>query len=168
MHSLSQARPLGGLHRASPVPFRGSSFTSGVHPPDATPQRLTAYWYRQWGFPPIPSPRFVAHPHVSHLRRPWETGFPLAIVAREGLEETLSALHALGMRLGIVTNGEVRFQAPRITQLSIGQYLSTVVISEAMRVQKPDPRIFAHGPPGASDRKFAVSSNACLFKRLTA
>jgi putative hydrolase of the HAD superfamily len=83
-------------------------------------------------------------PHVSHLRRHWETGFPLAIVAREGLEETLSALHALGMRLGIVTNGEVRFQAPRITQLSIGQYLSTVVISEAMRVQKPDPRIFAH------------------------
>jgi putative hydrolase of the HAD superfamily len=107
-------------------------------------------------------------PHVSHLRRHWETGFPLAIVAREGLEETLSALHALGMRLGIVTNGEVRFQAPKITQLSIGQYLSTVVISEAMRVQKPDPRIFAHGPPGASDRKFAVSSNACLFKRLAA
>src|SRR5262245_4118947 len=23
-----------------------------------------------------------------------------------------------------------------------------------------------YGPPGASDRKFAVSSNACLFKRL--
>jgi putative hydrolase of the HAD superfamily len=55
--------------------------------------------------------------HVSHLRRHWETCFPLAVVAREGLEETLSALHAQGIRLGIVTNGEV---------------------------QKPDPRIFAH------------------------
>jgi hypothetical protein len=43
---LSQARLLGGLHRASPVPFRGSYFTSGLHPPDATPQRLTTCWYR--------------------------------------------------------------------------------------------------------------------------
>jgi hypothetical protein len=65
MYFLSQARPLGGLHRASPVPFRGSSFTSGLHPPDATPQGLTACWYRQWDFPSIPSPRFVAHHTVS-------------------------------------------------------------------------------------------------------
>ena len=83
-------------------------------------------------------------PHVSHLRRHWETCFPLAIAAREGLEETLSALSALGIRLGIVTNGEVQFQAPKITQLAIGRYLSTIVISEAVQVQKPDPRIFVH------------------------
>jgi hypothetical protein len=37
---LSQAGPLGGWHRASPVPFRGSSCTSRLHPLDATPQRL--------------------------------------------------------------------------------------------------------------------------------
>src|SRR5688500_17926958 len=61
MHVLSQARLLGGLHRASPVPFRGSYFTSGLHPPDATPQRLTACLYRQWGFPPITPLRLVAH-----------------------------------------------------------------------------------------------------------
>jgi putative hydrolase of the HAD superfamily len=83
-------------------------------------------------------------PSVSHLRWHWETGFPLAIVAREGLAETLSALHALGIRLGIVTTGEVQFQAPKIKQLAIDRYLSTVVISEAVQVQKPDPRIFAH------------------------
>ena len=83
-------------------------------------------------------------PAVSRLRRHWETCFPLAVVARAGLAETLSALHARGMHLGIVTNGEVRFQEPKITQLSIGRYLSTVVISEAVQVQKPDPWIFAH------------------------
>jgi len=65
-------------------------------------------------------------------------------MARAGLAETLSALHAWGIHLGIVTNGEVLFQAPKIQQLAIGQYLSTVVISEAVQVQKPDPRIFAH------------------------
>jgi hypothetical protein len=42
MWSLSQAPRLGGLHRASRVPFRGSYFTSGLHPSDATPQRLNA------------------------------------------------------------------------------------------------------------------------------
>lgn len=83
-------------------------------------------------------------PHVSHLCRHWDTCFPLSIVAREGLAETLSALHTLGIRLGIVTNGEVQFQEPKIKQLAIGRYLSTVVISEAMHVRKPDPRIFAH------------------------
>jgi putative hydrolase of the HAD superfamily len=83
-------------------------------------------------------------PHVSHLRRHWETGFPRAIAARPGLKETLSALHVAGIRLGIVTNGEVLFQAPKITHLAIDRYLSTVVISEAVEAQKPDPRIFAH------------------------
>jgi putative hydrolase of the HAD superfamily len=85
-----------------------------------------------------------AVPHVSHLRRHWETCFPRSIVACGGLEETLSALHALGIRLGIVTNGEVQFQEPKIRHLAIGRYLSTVVISEAVHVRKPDPRIFAH------------------------
>lgn len=60
---LSQARRLDGLHRVSPVPFRGSSFTSSLHPPDATPQRLIVCLYRLWGFPPISSWRFVAHEH---------------------------------------------------------------------------------------------------------
>jgi hypothetical protein len=58
---LSQAWHLGGLHRASPVPFRGSSFTPGLHPPGTTPQGLNACLYRHWGFPPISSMRFVAH-----------------------------------------------------------------------------------------------------------
>jgi len=83
-------------------------------------------------------------PEVSRVRRHWETGFPQSVVARAGLAETLAALHAQGMRLGVVTNGEVAFQAPKITQLAIGRYLSTAVISEAVQVQKPDPRIFTH------------------------
>ena len=83
-------------------------------------------------------------PDLAGLRTHWETCFPRSVVACTGLDTTLSALHTQGMRLGIVTNGEVQFQAPKIEQLSITQYLSTVVISEAVQVQKPDPRIFAH------------------------
>ena len=83
-------------------------------------------------------------PDVSRIRRHWETCFPRSVVARAGLAETVSALYEHGIRLGIVTNGEVQFQVPKITQLAIGRYLSTVVISEAVQVQKPDPRIFAY------------------------
>jgi putative hydrolase of the HAD superfamily len=83
-------------------------------------------------------------PDISDLRTHWETWFPRSVVARTGLAATLSALHAQGIRLGIVTNGEVPFQAPKIEQLAIAHYLSTVVIAEAVQVQKPDPRIFAH------------------------
>ena len=83
-------------------------------------------------------------PAVSRVQRHWETNFPQSVVARAGLAETLAALQAQGIRLGVVTNGEVAFQAPKITQLAISRYLSTVVISEAVHVQKPDPRIFAH------------------------
>jgi hypothetical protein len=61
MRLLSLAPRLGGLHRASWVPIRASSFTSGVHPPDATAHRLIACLYRLWRFPRIPSVRFVAH-----------------------------------------------------------------------------------------------------------
>jgi hypothetical protein len=71
MHSLSQAPRLGGLHRASRVPFRGSYFTSRVHPLDATPQRLIACWYRRWRFPLISSPRFVAHCMIALLHALW-------------------------------------------------------------------------------------------------
>jgi len=61
MGFLSQAWRLGGLPRASPVPFRASYFTPGVHPPGATAQGLTAYLYKRWSFPLIASVRFVAH-----------------------------------------------------------------------------------------------------------
>jgi putative hydrolase of the HAD superfamily len=83
-------------------------------------------------------------PEVSCLRIHWGTYYARSVVARAGLEATLCALHTQGIRIGIVTNGEIQFQKPKIEQLLIGRYLSTVVISEAVQVQKPDPRIFAH------------------------
>src|SRR5215218_7996988 len=70
MLSLSQAPRLGGLHRAARIPFRGSSFTAGLHPPAATPQGLIACLVQAMELQYIsliPSPRFVAH-HPSSVR----------------------------------------------------------------------------------------------------
>jgi hypothetical protein len=61
MRLLSLAPRLGGLHRASWVLIRASSFTSRVHPLNATAHRLIVCLYRRWRFPRIPSVRFVAH-----------------------------------------------------------------------------------------------------------
>jgi hypothetical protein len=66
MLPLSQAWRLGGLQRASPVPFRASSFTPELPPSGATAQRLLAYLYRRREFSSISSLRLVAH----HLLQP--------------------------------------------------------------------------------------------------
>jgi len=44
-------------------------------------------------------------PEVWRLHTHWETWFPASSVARTGLKETLTALHAQGIRLGVVTTG---------------------------------------------------------------
>jgi putative hydrolase of the HAD superfamily len=80
---------------------------------------------------------------VMRLQSHWETWFPASSVARAGLAETLLTLHTQGIRLGVVTNGAVQRQQAKITHLQIRPYLSTIVISEAAQVKKPDPRIFA-------------------------
>ncbi|MCZ6874368.1 MAG: HAD family hydrolase [bacterium] len=82
-------------------------------------------------------------PDIICLQKHWNKRFPLSSVARQGLEETLMALTAMGIRLGVVTNGVVHRQQDKIEHLKIGHYLSTVVISEAVQINKPDPRIFA-------------------------
>lgn len=82
-------------------------------------------------------------PDIVRLHMHWEQWFPPSAVAREGLEETLTTLHAKGIRLGIVTNGTVRRQQAKLEKLRIRPYLSTIVISEAAQVKKPDRRIFA-------------------------
>lgn len=88
--------------------------------------------YLPWQIPPA----------VLYLHRHWETWFPASSVAREGLRETLTTLHAQGIRFGVITNGVVRRQQPKIEHLGLLPYLSTVMISEAVGVKKPDPYIF--------------------------
>jgi hypothetical protein len=71
MLPLSQASPLGGLHRASRVPFRVSCFTSDEHPSDATTQRLIVCLYRRWSYRPVKVIRsFQSHAYVAHIDEP--------------------------------------------------------------------------------------------------
>ncbi len=84
-------------------------------------------------------------PEISVVRDHWRASFPASAVGRTGLNETLSALADRGLRLGIITNGSVLTQSAKIERLRIGKYFSSVVISEAVACEKPDPRIFSPG-----------------------
>ncbi|MHB8578168.1 MAG: HAD family hydrolase [Dehalococcoidia bacterium] len=87
---------------------------------------------------------WLTTPALLQLTDHWRSWFPISAAPRDGLEELLQALQARGILLGVVTNGGVRMQQTKIEQLGIGRYLSTIVISEAVQIAKPDPGIFLH------------------------
>jgi putative hydrolase of the HAD superfamily len=82
-------------------------------------------------------------PPLRTLAQHWESGFPLATVAREGALEALLVLRERGVLLGIVTNGHIRIQRPKIEHLGLVQRVDCVVISEEVGYHKPDARVFA-------------------------
>jgi putative hydrolase of the HAD superfamily len=82
-------------------------------------------------------------PELDLLQAHWDDWYPADTVASTGALSTLQALHAAGFLLGIVSNGTVKRQEPKIDVLGLRELLSVVVISEAAGVKKPDPKIFA-------------------------
>ena len=60
----------------------------------------------------------------------------------EALYTTLEELHSRRLKLGIVTNGDSRGQNTKIDALGIRSYMGTVVVSQAVELEKPDRRIF--------------------------
>lgn len=71
----------------------------------------------------------------------WETYASLARSFPE-VPEALAALRAKGFRLGIITNGSVRMQEPKIAQLGFAGLFDPILISEREGLSKPDARIF--------------------------
>jgi putative hydrolase of the HAD superfamily len=57
--------------------------------------------------------------------------------------QTLKALRAQGLKLGLITNGPTIWQERKITSMGIAPLLDTLLISGSEGIEKPDPRIFA-------------------------
>jgi putative hydrolase of the HAD superfamily len=55
----------------------------------------------------------------------------------------LDRLDARGIRLGIITNGDISFQGAKLAGLGITDRFEHVIASGSVGVAKPDPRIFA-------------------------
>ena len=72
----------------------------------------------------------------------YETYFPDTAVPFPKAHQTLASLRDSGFKLGLVTNGPITSQQPKIDGLGIAGYFGTVLISGAEGVSKPDPEIF--------------------------
>ena len=65
------------------------------------------------------------------------------IQAVPGAIETLRALRARGVRVGILTNGPSGFQRQKLEASGLGAEVDAIAISGELGVAKPDPRAFA-------------------------
>ncbi len=70
------------------------------------------------------------------------TYFPHICVPFPKAHQTLTILRQQGLKMGLVTNGRVDSQQPKIDGLGISRYFDTMLISEAEGVAKPDAEIF--------------------------
>lgn len=86
---------------------------------------------------------FAMTPGTWHrLLDDYETFFPHVCVPFPKAHQTLAALRERGLSLGLVTNGPVESQQPKIDGLGIAGYFGTILISGVEGVSKPDPEIF--------------------------
>jgi putative hydrolase of the HAD superfamily len=72
----------------------------------------------------------------------FETRFHGLAIPYAGMHEVLKALSKVSLTLGLVTNGAIRSQRPKIEALGITDYFEAILISEEQGVRKPDPEIY--------------------------
>jgi putative hydrolase of the HAD superfamily len=60
----------------------------------------------------------------------------------EDAHSTLHALQSYGIKLGVITNGQTRWQQQKLDALGIASLFDTVLISETEGVRKPDRVVF--------------------------
>ena len=70
----------------------------------------------------------------------------------------MQQLDDLGYKLGLVSNGKTPFQERNFYALGIQQYFSTVIVSDAVGLRKPDPAIFY-----LDCEKLGVEVERCVF-----
>jgi putative hydrolase of the HAD superfamily len=99
-------------------------------------------------------PKDVVFQKIEHdfelSKNSWETlfadfyeHFPDTCVPFPRMHQTLTSLAEKGYKLGLITNGSVASQAPKIDGLGIRRYFGSILISEAEGIRKPEPKIFA-------------------------
>jgi putative hydrolase of the HAD superfamily len=62
------------------------------------------------------------------------------------------------MRFGIITNGELSFQLPKLEAIGLLSRMEHVIASGSFGVAKPDPRIFEH-----ACSVFGVAANEAAY-----
>ena len=79
---------------------------------------------------------------AAELERHFWDCYSRACEATDDTWTTLRALRAAGKKLGVITNGETKWQRTKLEALGMGDVFDVVLVSEAEGVSKPDSRIF--------------------------
>lgn len=79
-------------------------------------------------------------------------------LAFEGVEHSIQTLHQTGYRLGLISNGKTPFQEHNFQALGLTEYFSSVLVSEAVGLRKPDLAIFK-----LASQQLAVQPEQCIF-----
>jgi putative hydrolase of the HAD superfamily len=75
-----------------------------------------------------------------------------------GAVEAVRAVRDMGLKVAVLTNGNERVQNAKIDAIGIRALLDVVIISEAVRLKKPDPAIFI-----LAAQQLATPRDECLF-----
>lgn len=72
----------------------------------------------------------------------WFSEFFKCTVAMDAAQEVLQSIKNEGYALGIITNGSVHSQNSKIDIVKLREYFDVIVVSDEVRIKKPDQRIF--------------------------
>jgi putative hydrolase of the HAD superfamily len=103
-----------------------------------------------------PDPALAARLAEDFAARRWA-----AMQLFPGAVETLTALRAAGLGLGLVTNGDRRQQRRKIERFDLGRFFDVVVIEGEFGVGKPDAAVYRHalGALGAAPAAAAMAGD---------
>ena len=79
---------------------------------------------------------------IEDLAMHWQTVFPRCAMPMAGLDRVLDTLDSWGVRMGIITKGGAVVQNLKVDALHLRPRMGTILVSEAIGMEKPDPRIF--------------------------
>lgn len=74
------------------------------------------------------------------------------------VEETILDLKQKGYLIGLVSNGKTPFQEHNFYALGLSEFFSSIIVSEAVGLRKPDPKIFL-----LSCKQLGVHPYDCIF-----
>lgn len=74
------------------------------------------------------------------------------------VENTIIQLKQQGYLIGLISNGRTPFQEHNFYALGLTEFFSSIIVSEAVRLRKPDPTIFL-----LSCQQLGVHPKNCIF-----
>lgn len=81
---------------------------------------------------------------VNALLQSYITDFNKFSIGFDNVQKVISDLYQKRYKIGLVSNGKTPFQEHNFYALGLTEYFSTVVVSEAIGLRKPDEKIFAY------------------------